>query len=67
MCFDFIELLVDISDEGFGEGVSLGIKKEVEDISLLLEDGGLLVFLGSDFKKTLKLVNHRYDVIIITK
>ena len=65
MCFYFIELLVDISDEGLGEGVGLGIEKEVEDISLLLEDGGLLEFLGGDFKKTLELVNHRYDVIII--
>ena len=55
---------MNISDKRFRKRVGLGIKQKIEDIILLLEDGRLLEFLRSNFEKSLKLVNHRYDVII---
>ena len=46
MGLNFIEFLMDLSDELVGEGVGFGVEKEVEDVVFLFEDGGLFELLG---------------------
>jgi hypothetical protein len=59
MLLDDIELAMDVSDEGPGEGVGFGVEEQEEDAAFLLENGGVVEIYGGDAQSGNHSISHR--------